>query len=354
MRIVLVHSHATTLGGGERAVLEVARGLRARHDVVLALGRFEPQSTYAELASFPRVRLRRLSWLSARLDADAIVTNSFGANLLALRQGGRVAYWAHSTRSRFLQPGARRPDLVARRMLDQIAVKRAALLVANSLYTAERARRLYGRQADAVVYPGVDLETFTPGPFVEQPTYALSVGRVSPEKGLENLLSVWDDLGEIPLHIVGDGPAEYVRALRERARGPVIFRGPLVGNALVETYRNAAVAVFAAPDEEFGIAPLEAMACGVPSVVWAHGGPREIVVDGETGFLAGDIATFAARVRLLIRNADRRLEAGLRARQRAQAFSWDATVRGIEAVCERLAHPRLPACDGSPAPPPAR
>lgn len=351
MRIVLAHSHATTLGGGERAVLEVARGLSARHQVTLALGRFDPGSTYAELARFPRVRLRRLSWLAAGVDADAIVTNSFGANLLALRHGRRVAYWVHSMRSRFLRPGARRPDLVARRLLDQIAVRRAALLVANSLYTAERVRRLYGRQADAVVYPGVDLQTFTPGPFVEQPTYALSVGRISPEKGLENLLSAWDDLGEIPLHIVGDGPAEYVQALRQRARGRVSFRGPLVGDALIEAYRGAAVAVFAAPDEEFGIAPLEAMACGVPSVVWAHGGPREIVVDGETGFLAGDIATFAARVRLLIRNADRRLATGRRARQRAQSFSWDASVRGIEAVCERLADAQLPAFDVSPAPP---
>lgn len=351
MRIVLAHSHATTLGGGERAVLEVARGLAARHDVTLALGRFTPRATYPELAAFPRLGLNRLAWMTGGLPADAIITNSFGANLLALRHGPRVAYWMHSTRSRFLLPGAHRPDLLARRVLDHLAVRRAAVLVANSLYTAERMRRLYGRAADAIVYPGVDLRTFAPGPDSARGAYAICVGRVSPEKGLARLLAAWNDLGELPLHIVGDGPPEYVQALRTQAHGPIVFRGPLVGDALVDAYRGAAVAVFAASGEEFGMAPLEAMACGIPVVVWADGGPREVVVDGRTGFLAADLATFIARVRLLARNVELRVEAGRQARRRAETFSWDATVRGIEGVCQRLARPRLQVTLASPPPP---
>src|ERR1700716_3869266 len=111
MRIILAHSHANTLGGGERAVLELARALLQRHDVRLLLGGFEPRQTYSELASLPHVRFGRLQWPTAHVAADAIVANSFGANLLALRNGPRVAYWVHSTRSVFLQPGARRIDL---------------------------------------------------------------------------------------------------------------------------------------------------------------------------------------------------------------------------------------------------
>src|ERR1700736_2942104 len=186
MRIVLAHSHANTLGGGERAVLELARALMERHDVHLLLGGFDPRRTYPELARLPHTRPGRLAWPIAHVSADAILTNSFGANLLALRNGRRVAYWVHTTRSLFLQPGARRLDLRLRRVVDWLAVRRAARLVANSHYTAARLRHLYGRDVDAVVYPGVDLARFQPRLRSSQDSdaaYAISVGRLSPEKG---------------------------------------------------------------------------------------------------------------------------------------------------------------------------
>src|ERR671935_816335 len=182
MRIVLAHSHANTFGGGERAVLEVGRALMGQHDVRLLLGGFDPRRTYPELASLPYRRFGRLQWPTAYVSADAIVANSFGANLLALRNGPRVAYWVHSTRSVFLQPGARRIDLLLRRLVDWIAVRQANQLVANSRYTAARLRQLYRREADAVIYPGVDLTLFRPGP--PSDAYAITVGRLSPEKGL--------------------------------------------------------------------------------------------------------------------------------------------------------------------------
>src|SRR2546423_1800411 len=129
MRIVLAHSHAHTFGGGERAILELARGLQAAHDVRLLLGRFDPRHTYSELAAFRHRRVARAQWPVLGVDADAIVTNSFGANLLALRNGARTIYWAHSLRSLFLRPGARRVDLLARRVVDWLAVRRCARLV---------------------------------------------------------------------------------------------------------------------------------------------------------------------------------------------------------------------------------
>src|SRR5207302_9493603 len=133
--------------------------LLPRHRVRWLLGGFDPNRPYPERAGLPRAakRMGRLQWPIAEVPGDAIVANSFGANLLSLRNGPRVAYWVHSTRSVFLQPGARRVDLLVRRALDWVAVRRAALLVANSRYTAGRLRQPYGREADAIIYPGVDL-----------------------------------------------------------------------------------------------------------------------------------------------------------------------------------------------------
>ncbi|MGI9145878.1 MAG: glycosyltransferase family 4 protein [Chloroflexota bacterium] len=348
MRIVLAHSHANTLGGGERAVMELARGLGERHDVRLLLGGIEPGRTYAELTSLPYRQLQRYEWPIAHIRADAIVTNSFGANLLALRNGGRVVYWAHSTRSVFLRSGARRPDLRLRRVLDWLAVRRAARLVANSHYAAAALLRLYGREADAVVHPGVDLAQFSPGQDTSRGDgpYAITVGRLSPEKGLHRLLEMWRDMPDLPLHVVGGGPAEVLRELRGLAPRDVVFRGRLTTGDLANAYRGAAVAVFTPYGEEFGMAPLEAMACGVPVVAWRDGGLLETVVDGETGYLVADAVTLRQRLRLLLHDSARRRAFGRAARRRAEVFSWQRTAVGIEAVCQLVAGTPAPGCGG--------
>ncbi len=333
---MLAHSHANTLGGGERAVLEVGRALSRQHMVELLLGGFDPRRTYPELASLPHHQLHRLQWALSHVAAEAIVTNSFGANLLALRNGQRVAYWAHSTRSLFLTSTSRRPDLVARRLLDWLAVRRSALLVANSHFAAARLRRLYQREPDAVVYPGVDLDLFQPRPAPAGPPYAITVGRLSPEKGLDRLLDLWRELPDLPLQVVGGGPPELLRTLRSQSPPQVSFRGPLAPLEVAEAYRGAAVAVFAPYAEEFGLAPLEAMASGVPVVAWQEGGLTETVLDGETGYLVPDAVTFRQRVRLLLHDQARRAAFGAAARQRAEQFSWQRTARAIEALCQRL------------------
>lgn len=340
MRIVLAHSHANTLGGGERAVLELGRALmrghdsQRGHDVRLLLGGFNPRRTYPELASLPIERIGRLHWFVARVRADAIITNSFGANLLALRNGDRVAYWVHSTRSVFLQSGARRADLLLRRAVDWLAVRRAAQLVANSHYTAGRLRLLYHREADAVVYPGVDLDLYQPGSGTG--SYAITVGRLSPEKGIDRLLELWRELPDLPLHIVGSGPPALVRELRAHAPGGVVFRGSLAPADLAEAYRAASVAVFAPYGEEFGIAPLEAMASGVPVVAWRDGGLEETILDGLTGYLVGDGVTFRQRVRLLLLDRPLRQAFSDAARRRAEQFSWERTASQMEQVLEQL------------------
>jgi glycosyltransferase involved in cell wall biosynthesis len=334
VRIVLAHSHANTFGGGERAVLELGRALALNHDVRLLLGGFDPRRTYPELASLPLKRFGRVQWLLARPKADAIITNSFGANLLALRNGSRVAYWVHSTRSVFLTAQAPRPDLVTRRLIDWLAVRRAARLVANSRFTAARIRALYGREADAIIYPGVDLALFQPG--VSNGGYAITVGRLSPEKGLDRLFELWRDIPDLPLHVVGTGHPDYVRQLRAQLPSGVILRGQLAASDLAKAYRSATLAVFTPRGEEFGMAPLEAMASGIPVVAWREGGLQETVIDGETGYLADDAVTFRQRVRLLIRDAEQRHAFSAAARRRADQFSWQQTATAMASVCLQL------------------
>src|SRR5258708_34386201 len=155
-------------GGGERRKLELLRRLSSRHDGELWAGGYGPDATYEELRLFPRRGLRPAEWLSAVPKADAVIAHTFGAYLLALRYP-RVVSYVHTLRSRYLLGGAR-PDLLARRALDRVALHRSAVLATNSEYTAARASRRYQRPGH-VVPPGADDAVFPLPPRVRH--YAL-------------------------------------------------------------------------------------------------------------------------------------------------------------------------------------
>ncbi len=116
----------------------------------------------------------------------------------------------------------------------------------------------------------------------------LYVGRVSKEKNLELLADAFIDIVRSGLHsdlvIVGDGP--YRNELERRLRGyPVLFTGFLLGEDLSAIYASSDIFVFPSATDTFGNVVLEAQASGLPVIVSDEGGPKEIVIDGETGFV---------------------------------------------------------------------
>ena len=151
--------------------------------------------------------------------------------------------------------------------------------LANSHYVAGRIARYYNRQA-TVLYPPVDTQFFTPGN-APAAAYFLVVSALVPYKRLELAIDAAKRLGA-PLKIVGAGPDR--ERLRARAGGDVEFLGQVDDQALRDAYRQAH-AVLLPGEEDFGIVPVEAMACGRPVIALARGGATETVVDRSTGLL---------------------------------------------------------------------
>ena len=333
MHIVVAHSQLNTFGGGERSVLALLSHLSRRHDVILWAGGYDPARTYAELERFPRHDVSLTGWLWQTPRADAVITHSFGAHLLALRHSRTLCY-LHTLRSIYLR-GGRNPTLIARRYLDMAALRHAAKLLANSTYTATQAEQRYRRTIE-VVPPGADDALFhIPA---QAGTYALFVGRLAPEKGVERLIQ-WSAGLPFDLVLAGAGDPKYVAYLRSLAGPRTHFRGPLTGDALVAAYAGCRFLAFLPYKEEFGLVALEAMAATKPIVAVPEGGLPELVTPGQTGFLVLDANEFQSAVRRLFESDALTLQLGNTARERARAYTWDRYARRIEALCEaQIAH----------------
>jgi glycosyltransferase involved in cell wall biosynthesis len=327
MRIVIAHAHLCALGGGERATLELLRLLGRRHEVSLWAGDFDAGASYAGLAAFGRRDIARWEWLTQTPPCDAVVTHSFGASLLALRHPRTICY-IHTLRSRYLC-GGRTPGLVLRRRLDYAALRRAARLATNSQYTAGAIERRYGRSA-TVVSCGVAPECFTAPP--ELGSYALYVGRLAPEKGIERLLR-WSAPLAINLMVVGAGEPAYEAYLRGLAGPGVIWAGPLQGEQLRQAYARSRMLTFLPDDEEFGLVVLEAMASGRPVISVPTGGIPELVTPDHSGFLVTTAAEFAAAVELLTHDTALSVRLGQAGRATARRYSWERMADAIERLC---------------------
>jgi len=195
-----------------------------------------------------------------------------------------------------------RPVMARMARWDRDTADRVDRYVAISHYVAGRIHRYYNREA-TVVYPPVDTDFFHPGD--QRPRrFALVVSALVPYKRIDLAIEACR-CARMPLKIAGDGPE---RARLERAaNGDVEFLGRVPDDTVRDLYRHAAVTVLPG-EEDFGIVPLEAQACGRPVVALARGGALETVVPGETGALV-DEATPAAFADAIAAAADRPFDA---------------------------------------------
>jgi glycosyltransferase involved in cell wall biosynthesis len=220
---------------------------------------------------------------------------------------------------------------------DRRNVNRATTVLTNSKHTRGLIRGYYRR--DALVAPlGVDTEGFTPGT-LHRGDHVLSVGALEPHKGFDFLVR---SISRLPgssrpkLVIAGNTDEAGVGAdLKRLATATGVDLSIAVRTSerdLVRLYQGARVFAYSPHQEPFGLAVLEAMACGLPVVAVQEGGPLESVVDGVTGALVPrDEEAFAEALGRVLNNRQLATDMGLEGRRVAEErWSWEAAATRIE------------------------
>jgi glycosyltransferase involved in cell wall biosynthesis len=149
--------------------------------------------------------------------------------------------------------------------------------IAISDFIARRIHKVYRRES-TVIYPPVDIDSFTPA--VDREDYYVTASRMVPYKRIDLIVEAFSKMPDRRLVVIGDGP-EFEK-IKSKATDNVTLLGYQPHDVLRHHLRTARAFVFAA-EEDFGIAPLEAMACGTPVIAYRRGGARETVTPGVSG-----------------------------------------------------------------------
>ncbi|UZR94356.1 glycosyltransferase family 4 protein [Chondrinema litorale] len=163
------------------------------------------------------------------------------------------------------------------RIWDLSTINRVDYFIANSSYIAQRIYKVYKRDS-VVIYPPVNTSDFELNTYKSE--YYLTASRMVSYKKIDVIVEAFNRMPEKKLVVIGDGP-EFNK-IKRIAKDNIDLLGYQEFSVLKERMEKAKAFIFAA-DEDFGIMPVEAQACGTPVIYFSKGGAKETVIENVTG-----------------------------------------------------------------------
>lgn len=318
LRVAVVHDWLTNIAGAEKVVFEILK-MFPQAEVFTSVYRPEAfgntlkghkvHTSFLQKVPLARKKhqlfpvLRRYAFesfdfsgydlviSSSTAEAKGIVTSESTLHISYTHTPTRY-FWSHYDQYLkdpgfgILDPIVRfqlKRTIKASRQWDFAAAQRPDVLLANSITVQKRIEKYYRRTAE-VLYPPVDTERFAkshPRPSDAPDSYFVVASRLIPYKRFDIAVQASQKAGK-QLIVVGGG--SELKKLREMADNNVIFKGHATDDDLVSYVQHAEALLFPG-EEDFGIAPVEAMAAGTPVIAYAAGGASETVILGKTGEL---------------------------------------------------------------------
>ncbi len=310
MRIAIFHDYIGAIGGGEKLVLTLARGLGADvittdvdADSVRKMG-FEDVNiiSLGETVKMPPLKQVSASFKFAMCDFskeyDFFIFSGNWAHFAARRHGPNLWYCFTPTRAFYdlYETFLHRQSFITRQFfklwvalhepVNRKFVNYIDHIVTISAHVQQRITKYYGRDS-VIVYPAINISKYR---FEEYGDFWLSVNRLYPEKRVELQIEAFGRMpGEKLLivggYAVGDHASVYASRLLNNIPDNVKLLGSVSEDELKNLYATCRGHITTALDEDFGMTPLEAMSSGKPTIAVNEGGYLETVEDGTTGIL---------------------------------------------------------------------
>ena len=336
MDLVITHPFLIYRDGVSRVILEIAK----KYDPVIYVVRYSKETTFSGFKEFdirilPKSKLEK-PFLFLRNDARRYYAAISGIRYLlakipdsydVINAHGTPAEWIRNKNERVVwycySPNREAFDLYSYRMSmlpfhkkilnwfliqcykipEYAIVPKIERIIAVSEVSKERISKYLGRDDAIVVNPGVDIERFHNESYEK---YFFYPSRIVPEKRFEFAIEAFKifhkNFSDFKLIIAGSLQEEeksrvYIQKLRELAKGyPIEFRINIAEEELLKLYSNSYAVLFSAINEDFGLVPLEAMACEKPIIAVNEGGPRYTIINGKTGFLVNSPKEMAEKM----------------------------------------------------------
>ena len=333
-KIAIIYEFLSEIGGLERVMINNYNWLKNNFKVCLAFSYINKEIAKNEM--YNDIKIKRINKSKTnneslevikfcinpfirKLKVDLAISNSFLASYYCYRK--KIPYvifmhhppnflyfkskedekeWKNSPKRYLAWLGSK---LIGNwlRDLDKKCVEEAKTLFVNSNYTRKRIKEIYLKDSTVVYPPKNDAFKILN---VKKKDFIYAHGRVIPDKKFEYIIGAMEHLPNKELIISGSIEELYkkklinlIKELKLEKRIKIL--GRISEKELIKLYNESKVFVLTAPNEDFGIVPIESMSCGTPVVAWNDGaGPTETVKNNINGFLAEpyDIKDLAERI----------------------------------------------------------
>jgi len=300
MKIALIHDYIVSYGGAEKTFKTLSEifpdaelyTLFYDKGIVEKLKIGEGRKIYTSfLQKFPRFLRRKYQLLLPLMpiaaetldfrEFDIVISSSFSftKGIITRPKTTHISY-CH-TPTRYLWDKSRKRFILHYfRVWDRQASERVDEFIASSKTVQDRIRKYYKRES-TVIYPPVEIlhQTQNSELKAKNSEYYLIVSQLRKYKRIDMAIDAFNKLG-LELVIIGDGPEK--RKLKKMAKKNIKILGWQPEEITAEYYKNCTAFIFSGEDD-FGIAPVEAMSYGKPVLAYRKGGATETIIDGKTG-----------------------------------------------------------------------
>ncbi|MGY4535824.1 glycosyltransferase involved in cell wall biosynthesis [Mucilaginibacter sp. UYNi724] len=323
MKVALVHEWLTVIGGSENVFKEIASlypdadifTLVARGETIKKLSLEGHKITTSFIQKLPFAKTKYRSYLPLfplaieQFDLssyDLVISSSHAVAKGALTHSNQmhICYchspirYAWDLHHQYLKESGLNKGLkgfLAKYLLhrirtwDIISTNRVDHFIANSNYIARRIKKIYGRES-VVIHPNVATNDFSPV-FTKEDFY-VTCSRFVPYKKIDLIVEAFAQMPDKKLYVIGEGP-DFKKVSKLAATNTILL-GYQPFDVLKKYMGEAKAFVFAA-EEDFGILPVEAQACGTPVIAFGKGGALESVVENKTGIFFYEQTTEAIK-----------------------------------------------------------